>query len=319
MPPLEDSLLDYYTRGTYDAYWDRIEHNYTRYWGQHADIPVTLSTGWYDPFPTADTEYFMAMAAKNTAPTRLVVGPWSHVGMRGDATFCLDVDFGKDSAWGVKRYFDEQLEFFNRFLPDDATGQPAAEAPVRIFVMGGGSGHKTAAGKLDHGGRWRDEWEWPLARRIDTAYYLHGDGSLATAAPSASAPPRIGAASPCIVVTLPIEGVGVCANASVCVGCVCVCGGRNSDWGSRLSARCQVVLAALCRLRYVGGKVSTLMVRPTTRRQGLLKQAAGESRATDVPMRCVFLLAAALGTKPGALALPLPHTHRTDTFGLHPS
>ena len=134
-----------------------------------------------------------------------------------------------------------------------------------------------------------------------------------------TAPPRIGAASPCIVVTLPIEGVGVCANASVCVGCVCVCGGRNSDWGSRLSARCQVVLAALCRLRYVGGKVSTLMVRPTTRRQGLLKQAAGESRATDVPMRCVFLLAAALGTKPGALALPLPHTHRTDTFGLHPS
>ena len=220
VPPLEDSLLDYYTRGTYDAYWDRIEHNYTRYWGQHADIPVTLSTGWYDPFPTADTEYFMAMAAKNTAPTRLVVGPWSHVGMRGDAMFCLDVDFGKDSAWGVKRYFDEQLEFFNRFLPDDATGQPAAEAPVRIFVMGGGSGHKTAAGKLDHGGRWRDEWEWPLARRIDTAYYLHGDGSLATAEPSAAAPPRTFTFDPahpvptigglhCSIGELPADGAGM--------------------------------------------------------------------------------------------------------------
>ena len=23
VPPLEDSLLDYYTRGTYDAYWER--------------------------------------------------------------------------------------------------------------------------------------------------------------------------------------------------------------------------------------------------------------------------------------------------------
>ena len=58
VPTLEDSMLDYYTRGTYDEYWDRIEHNYTKFWDQHADIPVTFSTGWYDPFPTADTEYF---------------------------------------------------------------------------------------------------------------------------------------------------------------------------------------------------------------------------------------------------------------------
>ncbi|MEO5634901.1 CocE/NonD family hydrolase [Gaiella sp.] len=220
VPPLEDSLLDYYTRGTYDAYWDRVEHNYTRYWDQHADIPVTLSTGWYDPFPTADTEYFMAMAAQNSAPARLVVGPWSHVGMRGDATYCLDVDFGAESAWGVKRYFDEQLEFFNRWLPDGSTGQPAAEAPVRIFVMGGGSGLKTAEGKLDHGGRWREEWEWPLARRVETAYYLHGDGSLATGEPSADAPPRTFTFDPahpiptigglhCSIGELPSDGAGM--------------------------------------------------------------------------------------------------------------
>jgi NTE family protein len=31
--------------------------------------------------------------------------------------------------------------------------------PVRLFVMGGGSGRRTAAGKLDHGGRWRAERE----------------------------------------------------------------------------------------------------------------------------------------------------------------
>ena len=157
VPPLEDSLLDYYTRGAYDEYWSRIEHDYTRYWDQHADIPATFSTGWYDPFPAADSAYFTAMAAKNSAPQRLVIGPWSHVGMRGDATFCHDVDFGPQSVWGVKRYFEEQLEFFDRWLPDDASGQPADEPPVRIFVMGGGSGRKTAGGHLDHGGRWRDE------------------------------------------------------------------------------------------------------------------------------------------------------------------
>ena len=61
-------MLDYYTRGTYDEYWDRIEHNYTRYWDQHADIPATFSTGWYDPFPAADSEYFASMTEKNSAP-----------------------------------------------------------------------------------------------------------------------------------------------------------------------------------------------------------------------------------------------------------
>ena len=190
VPPLEETLIDYYTRGAYDDYWSRIEHDYTRYWEQHADVPGTFSTGWYDPFPAADSEYYAAMAAKNTAPQRLVIGPWSHVGMRGDATFCHDVDFGPASVWGVRRYFEEQLEFFRRWLPDDATGQPAGEAPVRIFVMGGGSGRRTAEGKLDHGGAWREEWEWPLERRIETTYHLHADGSLSTEAPAGDAAPR---------------------------------------------------------------------------------------------------------------------------------
>ncbi len=220
VPPLEDSMLDYYTRGTYDEYWDRIEHNYTRYWDRHADIPATFSTGWYDPFPTADTEYFASMTEKNSAPARLVVGPWSHVGMRGDATYCHEVDFGLQSVWGVQRYFEEQLDFFDRWLPDDATGQPLAEAPVRIFVMGGGSGRKTAGGKLDHGGRWREEQEWPLARAVTTPFYLHGDGGLSTEEPAAGALPRMFTFDPahpvptlgglyCSIGELPADGPGM--------------------------------------------------------------------------------------------------------------
>ncbi len=220
VPPLEDSLLDYYTRGAYDEYWSRVEHDYTRYWDQHADIPATMSTGWYDPFPAADTEYFASMTARNEAPQRLVVGPWSHVGMRGDSTFCLEVDFGPESTWGVNRYFEEQLAYFDRWLPDDAPGQPEGEAPVRIFVMGGGSGRTTAQGKLDHGGRWREEWEWPLARRVETAYYLHADGSLSTETPIAAAEPRSFTFDPahpvptvgglyCSIGELPSEGAGM--------------------------------------------------------------------------------------------------------------
>ena len=220
VPALEQTLIDYYTRGAYDDWWSRIECDFTAYFDQHADVPMTVSSGWFDPWAGPDAEYFAAMAAKNTAPQRLVIGPWSHVGMRGDATFCHEVDFGLQSVWGVERYFEEQLEYFSRWLPDDAGGQPADEAPIRIFVMGGGSGRRTAEGKLDHGGRWRDEHEWPLARAVETALYLHGDGALSVHAPPTVAAPRQFTYDPaypvptvggiyCAVGELPSEGPGM--------------------------------------------------------------------------------------------------------------
>ena len=141
--------------------------------------------------------------------------------MRGDATFTLDVDFGRDSRWGVRRYFEEQLAYFDRWLPDDATGQPADEAPVRIFVMGGGSGRKTALGQARP--------RRPLARRAGVAARAragrrrstsHGDGSLAPSRPPA-APSRGGSPTTptdpvptiggnyCAVGELPAEGEGM--------------------------------------------------------------------------------------------------------------
>ena len=101
--------------------------------------------------------------------------------MRGDATFTLDVDFGEASRWGVQRYFEEQLAYFDRWLPRRRDRRRRrTRRRCRIFVMGGGSGRKTELGKLDHGGRWRDEQEWPLARAVPTTFHLHGDGSLST-------------------------------------------------------------------------------------------------------------------------------------------
>jgi len=181
VPTLDQALEDYTTRGAYDEFWARKENDMPRHFGEHADVPVTITTGWYDGFPHAGTEYYAAMRAQNASPARLVVGPWSHVGMRGDATFTLDVDFGESSRWGVAHYFERQLAFFDRWLKE-ADADPADEPPVRIFVMGGGSGRKTAEGKLDHGGRWRGEEEWPLARAVPTTYWLAGDRLSATEA-----------------------------------------------------------------------------------------------------------------------------------------
>ena len=51
--------------------------------------------------------------------------------------------------------------------------------------MGGGGGYRTSSGRLFHGGHWRDEAEWPLARTNYTKYYLHGDGTLSPEEPAA--------------------------------------------------------------------------------------------------------------------------------------
>ena len=124
VPALEQTLIDYYTRGAYDDWWARIECDFTAYFDRHADVPMTVSSGWFDPWAGPDADYFAAMAAQNRSPQRIVIGPWSHVGMRGEATYCHEVDFGPESVWGVERYFEEQLEYLSRWLPDDATGQP---------------------------------------------------------------------------------------------------------------------------------------------------------------------------------------------------
>ncbi len=42
--------------------------------------------------------------------------------------------------------------------------------------MGGGSGRKTKEGRLEHGGRWRNESDWPIPDRKLTPYYIDARG-----------------------------------------------------------------------------------------------------------------------------------------------
>jgi hypothetical protein len=114
--------------------------------------------------------------------------------------------------------FDElHLRWYDRWLRGVDNGLDA-EAPVRIFVMGGGSGRRSGAGRLVHGGRWRDEHEWPLARTRFTDFYLHGDGSLTTDPPRAESSAATYRFDP----ARPVPSIG--GNVSPCATC-CRCPG----------------------------------------------------------------------------------------------
>lgn len=188
VPNLEKTLFDYYYRGSYDEFWSAEFNDFERYFDRHADVPATFTGGWYDPYAIGMTSYYARMAGQNSTPQRLIIGPWNHTGMRSGLSHAGDADFGPDSIWGNQRYFSEQLRWFDRWLKGLPSGVEN-DPPVRIFIMGGGNGRRTGSGKLSHGGRWRDEREWPLARTQYTTFYFHADGQLSPEPPGENDPP----------------------------------------------------------------------------------------------------------------------------------
>jgi len=108
-----------------------------------------------------------------------VLGPWTH-GRRSES-YAGDVDFGPRAPLEGNLAIDYaamRADFFDTHLG----AAPATEPPVRYFLMGGGSGRRNGAGRLDHGGSWQHCHSWPPEDTVDVPLYLHSDGSLETAA-----------------------------------------------------------------------------------------------------------------------------------------
>ncbi|HSJ28265.1 MAG TPA: CocE/NonD family hydrolase [Acidimicrobiia bacterium] len=140
---------------------------------QWKDIPIYFVTGWYGNHLQANFDKFRSLDERLASPVKLVVGYWEH---NMDSTSAGGVDFGRDSDIDVfwterRRWFDETLRGAGRGMLDG----PA----VRYFVMGGGSGAKNSAGRLDHGGRWAESDTWPPPGSTEIRYHLHADGTLA--------------------------------------------------------------------------------------------------------------------------------------------
>ncbi|MDE2356297.1 MAG: CocE/NonD family hydrolase [Alphaproteobacteria bacterium] len=188
-PEYENYVFEQWRHGVFDAYWKQLGIYAEGFYEPFCDAAMVHMSSWYDPYPRTATTNYMGLKTRKRGPVRLILGPWTH----GDRTltYAGDVDFGPAAAVDgnlAPDFLTLRLRWFDAWLKGVRNGV-AEEPAVRIFVMGGGSGRRNAAGRLEHGGRWRAEADWPIPDTRLTAFHLHGDGRLATAAPAAGAAP----------------------------------------------------------------------------------------------------------------------------------
>ena len=186
-PSYEAYLFEQWTKGAFDDYWKQPGIWAEGFWDDWPDAPMVHMSSWFDPYPRTATDNYMGLKARKRGPVRLILGPWTH----GDRslTYAGDVDFGPDATLDgqlAADFWELRVRFFDRWLRGVPNGVDA-EPAVHYFVMGGGSGRRNDAGRMDHGGRWRTATDWPIPEAVDTPFYLGADGSLSTSPPRAVA------------------------------------------------------------------------------------------------------------------------------------
>jgi hypothetical protein len=182
-PDYEAYLFDQWTHGAADAFWQQLGIWTEGSYGTYSQAACVHMSSWWDPYPLTATANYVGL--KRRGPQRLILGPWTH-GDRSDSCFG-DVEFGPDAP--IDSWAGDWRQYRLRFFDQVIRGVSSAEPTVWIFVMGGGSGRRNAAGKLEHGGRWMTASDWPVPDAEPTAFYLHGNGSLNQTQPQAGATP----------------------------------------------------------------------------------------------------------------------------------
>ncbi len=152
---------------------------------QNVTVPALNTAGWYDIFLQDTIAHFQIQRTSGATPqarqSKLLIGPWTH-GNLSNSVGELNFGFASNGALiDLKMDFvSMQVRWFDHWLKGIDTGL-LQEAPIKLFVMGANY--------------WRDEYEWPLARAVETHYYLHsgghanslhGDGFLSIEPPQAT-------------------------------------------------------------------------------------------------------------------------------------
>jgi uncharacterized protein len=173
-PEYESYVYDQWEHGTFDSFWQQLGIYAAGFYDSFSDAPMVFMSAWYDPYPRSATDNYSALSRKKKGPVRLILGPWTH----GDRTltYAGEVDFGAAATVDgnlAPDFLTLRLSWFDCWLKGARNGV-ASEPAVRLFIMGGGTGRRNQQGRMEHGGRWRAEKDWPVPDLRNTKYYLHG-------------------------------------------------------------------------------------------------------------------------------------------------
>jgi putative CocE/NonD family hydrolase len=186
-PEYEDYLFEQWSHGVFDDYWKQPGIYAEGFYDRYADVPIVHLSGWYDPYARTAMENFVGLSRAKRSRTQLILGPWTH----GDRSLSHagEVEFGPAAPVDgnlAEDFFELRRRWFDRWIEGLPNGIEE-EPPVRVFVMGGGSGRRNRDGRLEHGGSWRSADEWPPPQIRWTSLFLHADRSLSTAPAADSA------------------------------------------------------------------------------------------------------------------------------------
>ena len=216
LPTYEEAILEILQKSEFHPDYNHVSFDCTPYWDRFSPATVMLIGGWYDSHSLATVTAFQNLIKRRgSPPTYMLIGPWKHGGANLQVPYAGDVDFGPGSFIDYAAF---RAEWFDQTLRD----APNTHVwPIKLFVMGGGSGRKTEEGRLDHGGRWQHEWEWPLKRAQNTPFYLRAGGGLSTEKPTGAAGEQgsagAGETGGAAAADVPVAGLASVAAGSVTV------------------------------------------------------------------------------------------------------
>jgi uncharacterized protein len=108
------------------AYWQELS---PKSYLQAVDLPMFHIGGWFDSYLRGTLHLYQDLAARNSKPQHLLVGPWAHLPWGRKVG---NADFGSNAASPVDKM---QVRWFDRFLKGVDTGL-LQEQPVCLFEMG---------------------------------------------------------------------------------------------------------------------------------------------------------------------------------------
>lgn len=179
-PDYEAYLFEQWRHGAFGPYWQQLGIWAAGYYHRYSQASCVHMSSWFDPYALTASSNYIGLKAAGRGPQRLILGPWTH----GDRSLtCFgDVEFGPDAAidsWAGD-WPHYRLRHFDAVIRNTPNNEPA----VRVFVMGGGSGRRDAAGHMLHGGRWISLPDWPPPEALPTPFYLRADGNLTRERPT---------------------------------------------------------------------------------------------------------------------------------------